>query len=77
MTLAQPKSEDAMHYVCKTPNGICSYYIIKIKNIVKIFGILITKTKRVLFFHQRKNNLHQKTIIVIKNCRTQIALYSK
>lgn len=62
-----------MHYVRRTPTGICSFYVIMINNIVRVFGILITKTGKILFFHQRKNNDYQ-SLFVINKRKVEIAI---
>lgn len=62
-----------MHYVRKTPNGICSFYVIKVKNIIRIFGILITATNKILFFHQRKGGNYQ-SVFVIKKGAVKLAI---
>lgn len=55
-----------MHYVRRTPHGICSFCVIMINNIVRVFGILITKTSKILFFYQRKNNDYQSLFVINK-----------
>jgi len=65
-----------MQYARRTPSGICTFCVIRIKNIFKIIGIIITKTKKILFFHERKD-AHFKSIFIIKNRETEIALLKK
>lgn len=62
-----------MHYVRITPNGICSFYVVMVKDIIRVFGILITKTNKILFFHQRKNDVYQ-SMFVINKRKIKIAI---
>ncbi|MEM2160264.1 MAG: hypothetical protein QXN55_04845 [Candidatus Nitrosotenuis sp.] len=55
-----------MHYVRKSPIGICSFYVIKIKNIIRIFGIILTRKNKILFSHQISGKNYKTTYIIQK-----------
>lgn len=73
MAFAPAETTDIMHYFRRTASGICSFFIVKTRNAVRIIGILITKKKKILFMHQREQGKF-KTVLVIQNRGCQIAL---
>lgn len=62
-----------MQYIRRIPNGICTYYVIRIKGITKVFGIVITRAKKILFYHEQDNEQFKSTFI-IKNREVELAL---
>ncbi|WP_042686505.1 hypothetical protein [Candidatus Nitrosotenuis chungbukensis] len=55
-----------MHYVRHTPSGLFSYWVIQVRNVLRIFGVLITEKSRVLFYHQRKNQEFRSYFVIQK-----------
>jgi hypothetical protein len=63
-----------MYYVRRMSTGVCSFYVIRTKDVIRVFGILVTKTSKILFFHQRIPNYYQ-SMFVINKRRAEIAIY--
>lgn len=73
MAFAPAEITDIMHYFRMTASGICSFFIVKVRNAIRIIGILITRNRKVLFMHQREQGKF-KTVLVIQNRGCQVAL---
>ncbi|WP_100182077.1 hypothetical protein [Candidatus Nitrosotenuis aquarius] len=58
-----------MHYTRASPSGICSFYVITVKNTTRIFGILLTRKNKVLFSHQVFDDTYRTTYIIQKRDR--------
>ncbi|MBI5146798.1 MAG: hypothetical protein HZA84_06215 [Thaumarchaeota archaeon] len=55
-----------MYYTRYTPSGLFSCCIIQVRNVLRVFGVLITKKNKVLFYHQSENQEFRSYFIIQK-----------